>query len=124
MTFDARMAAFLADPSITALVGARAFAVMTTQHPATPYLFWQRIATVPQDSHDATAQLVEYTVQVTCVSDSYASAAAVRAAVKAVMEGNHAAGPATWSNEQDIFSDDVNLFSCTVDFTVWHNEAA
>ncbi len=124
MTFDARMAAFLSDASITALVGTRAFAVMTTQHPATPYLFWQRIATVPQDSHDATAQLVENTVQVTCVSDSYASAATCRAAVKAVMEGNHAAGPATWSNEQDIFSNDANLFSCTVDFTVWHNEAA
>ncbi len=62
MTFDARMAAFLSDASITALVGTRAFAVMTTQHPATPYLFWQRIATVPQDSHDATAQLVENTV--------------------------------------------------------------
>lgn len=124
MTFDARMAAFLSDASITALVGTRAFAVMTTQHPATPYLFWQRIATVPQDSHDATAQLVENTVQVTCVGSSYADAAAVRAAVKAVMEGNHAAGPATWSNEQDIFSNDANLFSCTVDFTVWHNEAA
>jgi len=44
--------------------------------------------------------------------------------LKAVVEGIHADGPATWSNDEDLFSDDVNLFSCSIDFTIWHNESA
>lgn len=124
MTFDARMASFLSNAAITAIVGTRAYAVMAPQRPAMPYLFWQRIAAVPQDSHDPLAQLVEYTVQITCTAATHAAASALRDAVKGVFEGNHAAGPATWSNEQDLYSDDVNVFSCSVDFSIWHNDAA
>lgn len=120
MTFEQRMQAFFANASITALVGTRAFAVNAGQGVALPYVVWSRVASAPANSHDAVAQLEEHTVQVTAIAATHAQACQVRRAVRSVIEGNHADGPAVYAGSQDIFSDDKNAYAVSCDFSIWH----
>lgn len=120
MTFEQRMQTFLTNATITALVGARSFAVNAGQGVALPYLVWERVVSVPGNSHDPVADLEEHTVQVTAIAATHAQACQVRRAVRSVIEGNHADGPAVYSGSQDIFSDDKNAYAVSCDFSIWH----
>lgn len=125
MTFEARMAAYLADSTITALVSTRAYAVSGGEQVALPYLVWQRIASDGTDTHDEDdAKLEEITVQVSCFASTHAAAVALRRAVRAVIARNDAAGPATASNLQDLgHDDDRRAFGVSIDFAIWHDDS-
>lgn len=120
MTFEARMAALFADSRITALVGARSYPVITSQRPSGDYIYWQRISSSPAVTHDPVAGLTSIGVQVTCIATSYAEACAIRRAVKAVIEPSSS----DHSNETSLFSDDINQFAESIDFTIYHDETA
>ncbi len=123
MTIEARMAAFLTHASITALVSSRTYAVNSGPSPTMPYIVWQRVSSERQQSHDAIAGLEAASVQVTCIATTHASATAIRAAVVAVIEGNHSGGPATCENMTDIeVSDELTAYATAADFRIWNSD--
>ena len=125
MTFEARMAAWMADSAITALVSTRAYPINAGEQPALPYLIWQRISTAPTEDHEVGTTPEEIGIQVTCFASTHAGAVAIRRAVRSVIEGNHADGPATYSQAQDIgHDDDRRAYAVSCDFSVWHDDAS
>ena len=125
MTFEARIAGYLANSAITALVSTRAYPITAGEQTALPYLVWQRISTVPVVGHEASTTLEEIGIQVTCFAQTHAGACAIRRAVRSVIEGNHAEGPAVYSNAQDIGHDDnLRVFAVSCDFEIWHDDVS
>lgn len=120
MTFEARMAALFADSRITALVGARTYPVQAGQRPSGNYILWQRISSTPAVTHDDIAGLTAYGIQVTCIAGTFAEACAIRETVKEVIEPESV----DHSNETSLFSDDINQFAESIDFTIYHDKAA
>lgn len=124
MTFEARIASYLAHSSITALVGTRAGPVSAGEQPDLPYVAWQRISTTPDETHDVGSTLEEIVVQFSIFASTYASAVTIRRALRSVIEGNHSAGAATYSNAQDLGVDDsLPAYGISCDFTVWHDDS-
>ena len=125
MTFEARMAAWMGNATITALVSTRAYPISAGEQAALPYLIWQRISTTPVETQEASTTLEEIGIQVTCFASTHAGAVAIRRAVRSVIEGNHAEGPATYSQAQDIgHDDDRRAFAVSCDFSIWHDDVS
>lgn len=113
----------MADSTITALVGTRAYPVSAAEQATQPYIVWQRVSTVPVEDHGEGTTLEEISIQVTCFAASHAAAIAIRRAVRAVIDRNHSDGPAIYENAQDLgVSDDRRSYAVSADFTIWHDD--
>lgn len=100
MTLDeAIFTALSANAGVTAIAGDRSYPVQAPQSAALPFVVWQRIATVPINSHDGPAGLDQTTMQFACFAATFTAAHdlrnAVRAAIEDVTLGNSARGVVT-----------------------------
>ena len=100
MTLDeAIFTALSAHAGITAIAGDRSYPVEAPQSAVAPYVVWQRVSTVPINSHDGPAALDQTSVQFACYAETFTAAHDLRNAVRAALEdvtlGNSARGIVT-----------------------------
>lgn len=100
MTLDeAIFTALSAHTGITAIAGDRSYPVEAPQSAVAPYVVWQRVSTVPINSHDGPAALDQTSVQFACYAETFTAANDLRNAVRSALEdvtlGNSASGIVT-----------------------------
>lgn len=105
---------------ISSLAGVQVYAMQAEKNKRPPYIVWQDISGVPQNTHEDVATIKKSLVQIACYSTvSAAAAKAIRSDAIAALEGNHSDGPIYVSIERDSFDDDAAAFRADVDVTVW-----
>ena len=103
--------------AITA-TGGRVYPGVMPAVPTVPFMVYERISAVPQNSMSETASLINSRFQIDVYSRSYAEAQTVGDAVIAAMNA--------WSVQnvrllsRDLFDFETRLYGLSFDFSVWH----
>lgn len=98
------------DAALAALVGAKVYPVICPPGTAAPYVIFQKVGTDPATVHDGAGELAHDLYQFSCVGATYAQARAVRAALKAALDG-----VALASGDIPILSDERHDYESAVD---------
>ncbi len=101
-----------------ASVAGRVYALYAPQIQDRPYIVTTKVASTRVYSHDGDSELTRELFQISCYHDSYNDLKLTVAEVRAAMDSW--AIPAQQLNERDAHEVDVNLFSCAIDYYVWH----
>ena len=103
--------------AITA-TGGRVYPVVAPALPTSPFMVYERISAIPQNSMSETASLINSRVQIDVYSQTYSEAQTVAAAVVTAMNG--------WSYQnvrlmsRDLFDFETRLHGVSADFSIWH----
>ena len=106
------------------VLAGKVFAVMAPEGTQFPLIVWQRISSDAQATHEATADLYQVRVQVTCYvprASGISAARALREAAVSALEGNWPDGPISVADKSEGFEDDAQVFRADADFYVWSN---
>lgn len=111
-----------ANAPLTALVGARVWAVEAKQGETMPYIVWQKISAEPlasmreQNSEADSFNRVQFTV----VGSTFESVEEVSAALVAAIDNTAVltGHPANYEDERDLPSDDPGMYARAVDFSL------
>jgi hypothetical protein len=117
-------AVLLADPAVTALVGAgaeaRIYPLILPQGAAFPALTYQRVSSVTQYAQDGPG-LARQRIQIDAWAMTYRAAKDLARAVRSALEG-HRAGNIQGvfvDPERDFYEADTRLYRASTDFYVW-----
>jgi hypothetical protein len=76
-----------ADTALAALVGTRIFPLLAPQDAGLPFIRYQLVSRVAEEALDAVSTLASYRFQIDAYAATYASAGAVQARMKALLNG-------------------------------------
>jgi hypothetical protein len=119
----------LAQPAVTALIGARLFPLRLPQGAAFPALTYQRVAGGEDVTHQGRSGLGRARMQLDCWAATYGQAIALADAVKDALVGYRGAMGATpfaagrLANEIDLDEPDLNVYRRMVEVPLWVAEA-
>lgn len=99
----------------------KVFAVFAPAGTTGDKIVWQTISSVPENSHDATADLYQSRVQVTAYSATLAQARTLRNSCVAALEGNHSDGPIMVVDKSENYETEAAIYRADADFYVWAN---
>ncbi len=111
-----------ADATVTALLAGRMFPAVAPQGTITPFLVYQVISDVPENTFmgDSSNRLSNFRVQIDCYSKSYLEAHAAAAAVDAVLSAIDSPDLSCWrESSRDLYDDEAQLHRVSSDFSVW-----
>lgn len=121
MSNESAFRTLLASAAVTALVSDRIFPVLAEQSCTRPYIVYSRASSDPQNSLGGfTAALERIRWQVDCYAETFDSAIAIAAAVRAAVAAGGSGIQGICINELDFFEDDTRLFRRLVEFSVFH----
>lgn len=103
--------------ALKGLVQNRVHPLVAPDKPATPYIVYQRIASVPENTLSDGVPIDQTRLQVDSYADDYLSVQNLATSVKAAMA---AAFPqSTLQLEQDLYEQDTKLFRVMHDYSIW-----
>ena len=103
--------------TITA-TGGRVYPSIAPSLPTSPFIVYDRVSAVPQNSMSETASLINSRIQIDVYGQTYSEAQTVAAAVVTAMNG--------WSYQnvrlvsRDLFDFESRLHGVSADFSIWH----
>ena len=103
--------------AITA-TGGRVYPSIAPTLPTSPFIVYDRVSAVPQNSMSETASLINSRVQIDVYAQTYSEAQTVAASVVTAMNG--------WSYQnirlmsRDLFEFEARLHGVSIDFSIWH----
>jgi hypothetical protein len=105
--------------ALSAVAGGRVFPNVAPHNVQKPYLVYQRVAGVPENTLADSAPIHNTRIQIDCYDTSYSKALTLADAVKAALLAssiNH-----VLLLEQDQFEFDALLHRVILDFSIWHH---
>ena len=106
---------------VAAVIGDRFYPGLAPQGVTRPYCVYTRVASDPQNSLGGfTGNLERVRVQVDCYAETFDSAVAIAAAVRAAVDAGGTGIKGVCINEQDAYENDPRLFRRMVEFSVFH----
>ena len=118
MSFETRMVALLNVGGITAIAGARIYAIEAPPETLAPFVVWQRITSAIEKTHDG-ADTQDILVQVSCYAETYAATCALREAVRTALDLGDAEGRTLLRDTRDSKEQERDLYRSDIDFDVW-----
>jgi len=107
--------------AVTALAGARIYALQAPPQTPAPYIIWQVVDGAPEPTHDDGAGLVTATVQVNCFALGYDEAADLAAAaLAALLAGDIGQGVTLQRAPRDSHETLIGLYRRDFDIAVGH----
>lgn len=109
-------------PTLTALVGERFYPLTLPQNVVLPAIRYQQISEPPELTHSGPADISRPRIQLTIHASTYATAAAIGAALRAALHGSQrwGAGRVSWiENEWDEYEPDLEQYVRFVDVMIW-----
>jgi Protein of unknown function (DUF3168) len=118
MSFETRMVTLLNVGGITAIAGARIYAIEAPPETLAPFVVWQRITSAIEKTHDG-ADTQDILVQISCYAKTFAVTCALRDAVRTALDAGDAYGRTTLRDVRDTREADRSLYRSDIDFDVW-----
>lgn len=121
MSTSAIRAKLVADSPVSAIAGAKIYAITSPQGTAGPHVIIQQISSDPAGVHVGASGIALRQYQVACFASTYEVTAALRDAVIAALDGVALSTGEVPSldDERDFdFDDGANLYRADADFTV------
>lgn len=118
---EAVVALLAADSAVVAIVGARMYPNVAPQGAAAPFLVYQVISDVPENSlADNSPRLSSIRLQVDCYSPRYLQAHALAEAVEAKLVAASTPDFSAWRDTtRDLFDAEAQMHRVSTDFAVW-----
>lgn len=118
---EAVVALLAADSAVVAIVGARMYPNVAPQGAAAPFLVYQVISDVPENSlADTSPRLSNIRLQVDCYSTRYLQAHALAEAVEAKLVAASTPDFSAWRDTtRDLFDAEAQMHRVSTDFAVW-----
>jgi hypothetical protein len=102
---------------LAALVSGRCYPLTAPDPVTKPYIIYQAVSEVPQNSLDGATGLNNRRMQVDVYDTSYGATKTLAGSIKTAMAG------APFNNlhlsSQDLYENDTKLYRVTMDFSVW-----
>lgn len=117
----------LAQSAINALIVDRMYPARLPQNGTLPAVTYQRIAGVPEISHDGAVNLTRSRIQIDCWALTYSAMASLAAAIEAALSGYVGAMGSTPStatrvlNIIDLPEPEPKLWRRLLDVAIWHS---
>lgn len=129
------IAALLADPDVSALVGNKVYPGRVPQGVLPPAIVFNTVASVPEYADGGEIGLTESSIQIDCWAETYGSAKVISRAVSKLLSGKwFTAGDVEFQfvlqdSARDLSTDSVRVnqadyyYRAMLEFTVWHSPA-
>ena len=112
------MVALLDVAGITAIAGARVYALEAPAETQAPFVVWQRITSSVERTHDG-ADTQDILVQISCYAKTFAVTCALREAVRTALDLGDAEGRTLFRDTRDSKEQGLDLYRSDIDFDVW-----
>ena len=128
---EALVSKVLANATVAATVGTRAYPLVVPEGATLPAIVYQRISGVREHTHDQVGDLARPRFQFGSMALSYAAAKGLANAIRAALDnfaGTHLGvriDAIQVQNEIDVYNestDEASTFITWLDFIVWHHE--
>ncbi len=110
-----------ADPTVSAIVGARVYPMVMPQRATFPAVTYFRVSGGQQNTLDGYSGTENPRIQVDCWAKKYADVKALAAAIRAAMDGA-TTFRALCISDRDLYEDDADLFRVLLEFSCWNKE--
>lgn len=110
----------LAQPAVTALIDARFYPLRLPQGPTLPAVTYQTIFGTSLVTHQGAADYGRGRLQLDCWADTYASAIAVKEAIRKALIDDPGLEGTRIINDMDVAESEPVIWRRTLEILIWH----